>query len=87
MEEEEIQSTPMGRIWMMIFISALFVFCVSLLWHFSEMHTIQVQNKKDNAKIQTNIAYLSAYRDVLKEKGKDDARAYIEQLKKTPYGI
>ena len=87
MEEDTIQSTPMGRVWMMILISASFVFAASWLWHLSEMRTVETRHQKESTKIQTSIAYLSAYRDVLKEKGKDEARTYIEQLQKAPYGI
>lgn len=72
---------------MMILMSAVFVFGVSWIWHVSEMHGVEAQSEKDNAKITTSIAYLSAYRDVLKEKGKEEAKTYIEQLQKTPYGI
>lgn len=87
MEKDTIQPTPMGRVWLMIVISAIFVLGVSWFWHWSGIHSVEVRNKKDNAKLITNIAHLSAYRDVLKEKGKEEARAYIEQLQKTPYGI
>lgn len=87
MEEDAIQSTPMGRIWLMILVSALFVLGFSWLWHWSEIHKIEVVNHKESIAIQTNIIRLSAYRDVLKEKGKEAARIYLEQLQKTPYEI
>lgn len=87
MEEDTIQPTPMGRVWKMVLISALFVFSASWLWHWSEIRSVEMQGKKDIQKILTNIAQLSAYRDVLKKEGKEGARVYIEQLQKTSYGI
>lgn len=87
MEENTTQSTPMGRVWMMVLLSALFVFGVSWFWHLSEMRTTQKRSAKESAKIQTSIAHLSEYRDVLREKGRGEAKVRIEQLRKAPYGI
>jgi len=77
----------MGRVWTMVLLSALFVFGVSWFWHWSEMRTIEKRNTKESAKIQANIAYLTEYRDVLREKGVGEAKVRIEQLRKAPYGI
>lgn len=77
----------MGRVWYMIFISASFVFGASMLWYWSDLHAIKIQNQKENTKTAMSIATLSAYRDILKEKGKDAAKTYLEQLQKNPYGI
>lgn len=87
MEENIVEQTPMGKIWTMIILSGSFVFCVAWLWHWSEMRAVEANNQKENAKVEVNIAILSAYRDVLKEKGKDEALKYIEQVRKEPYGI
>ena len=87
MEENVTQPTPMGHIWFMICMSGLFVFGVSWFWHWSEMHAVETQNQKENVKIEKSIVHLSAYRDVYKEKGKDAAALYVQELQKTPYGI
>ena len=87
MEKDTPQSTPMAHVWKMVLLSALFVFAASWIWHLSQMHDVVSRNEKDITKVRADIAQLSAYRDVLKEKGKDAAREYIVELRRNPYGI
>lgn len=87
MEKDTPESTPMVRVWKIVLLSAFFVFMISWVWHLSQMRDVVSRNEKDIMKVETDIAQLSAYRDVLKEKGKDAAKTYIEELRKNPYGI
>ena len=76
----------MGHVWFIILISVCFTVVASSIWHASGINTQVRQHKAVNEGIIANTARITAYRDVLKEKGKEAAAEYFTAQSKGIYG-
>ena len=58
----------------------LLTFSVSWMWHINEMNSKARMDKSEDEALIANTERIAAYRDVLKEKGKEGAVEYLETL-------
>jgi len=68
----------MGNVWMVVLGTMLITTLCAFGWHFVSLRSVKEHDAREVAQVRANIAAYSAYRDVLKEKGKDAAKAYLE---------
>jgi hypothetical protein len=65
-ENNKIVSTPMGRVWKVIFATMLGTVLVGYGWHGMQMLKLRTQNEHEENAVRANIVKLSTYRDQLK---------------------
>ena len=65
MEDTESKGTPMGKVWLIVLGSVLFVVGAALLWHYIEIRALAVSDMAEEQKTADNIEKLSHYRDQL----------------------
>lgn len=76
----------MGHVWFLVIVSMCFVFGASWIWHVSEMNKEARYNKAADDVIIAETNPISAYRDVLKEKGKSAAASFLATSSSNIYG-
>jgi hypothetical protein len=65
-EDNKTESTPMGRVWKVIFATMLGTVLIGYAWHGMEMLKLRTQNESVENDVRANIVKLTAYRDQLK---------------------
>lgn len=69
----------MGRVWLMVLASMGFTLLASWIWHVDGMGDQDAKNRAAREALIANTAKITAYRDVLRERGPDAAAAYLTQ--------
>ena len=75
----------MGHVWLIICISMVFTFAAAWIWHMDGMNDEERRNKATDDVIIASTEAIAAYRDLLKEKGKEAAVASLPSTTKN-YG-
>lgn len=65
-KNSETVSTPMGRVWKVIFMTMLGTILVGFAWHGMQMLKVRTQNTSEEDAVRANIVKLTVYRDALK---------------------
>jgi hypothetical protein len=65
-ENTKTESTPMGRVWKVIFATMLGTVLIGYAWHGMEMLKLRTQNESVEHAVRANIVKLTAYREQLK---------------------
>ena len=67
-ENTKTESTPMGRVWKVIFATMLGTVLIGFSWHEMEMLKQRTLNESQENAVRANIEKLTIYRDELKAK-------------------
>ena len=70
----------MGRVWLIVLASMCITLAASWFWHASEMQKQARRYQTEDDAVTANTARISAYRDVLKEKGVVGGEEYLSAL-------
>ncbi len=69
----------MGNVWMIVLGTMIVTALCSFAWHETGMRSVREQNARAIAEVRADIEAYTAYRDVVKENGKEAGAVYLEQ--------
>ena len=75
--ETQTQSTPMGRVWLVVFFSMSVTLGIAWSWHISGMNDLERKNKTADDTVRASTERITLYRNVLKEGGQKAGEAYF----------